>query len=80
MRCDDLAERLTDFLEGELEPEIEEQAIEHLATCDRCEVVLAETREVSRLARDHGKPVVEESDRDRMFGAIRSRLEEGETG
>jgi len=74
MRCEDLAERLTDFLEGELEPEIEEQAIEHLATCDRCEVVLAETREVTRLAHDHGRVVVDEADRARMLGAIKSRF------
>jgi len=77
MRCEDLAERLTDFLEGELEPEIEEQAIEHLATCDRCEVVLAETREVTRLAHDHGRVIVDEADRTRMFGAIRTRIDKG---
>ncbi len=79
MRCEDLAEKLTEFLEGELEPELEEEAIEHLATCNHCEVVLAETREVTRLAHDHGRAVVGAVDRERMFDEIASRLRSSDT-
>ncbi len=79
MRCEDLAERLTEFLEGELGPELEEEAIEHLATCSHCEVVLAETREVARLAHDHGRAVVGTADRRRMFDEIASRLKSSDT-
>ncbi len=74
MRCDELAERLTDFLEGDLDPQTEEAAIEHLATCNHCEVVLAETREVTNLAHDYGRIAIEEADRDRLFDGITSRL------
>jgi len=74
MQCDELAERLTDFLEGDLDPETEEEAIEHLATCDHCEVVLSKTREVTKLAHDHGRVTIGEADRDRLFDGIASRL------
>lgn len=74
MNCDDLAARLTEFLEGELEPEVEQEAVEHLATCGQCEMVLAETREVTRLAHEHGRPVLGDSDRRRMFDEIANRL------
>lgn len=75
MHCEDLEERLTDLLEGDLEPELEAAALEHLATCDRCERVLAETRDVMRLAQEHGRPVLAETDRSRMLGAIAAELE-----
>lgn len=75
MRCEDLEARLTDLLEGDLEPDVEAEAVEHLATCERCERVLAETREVVQLAQKHGRPELSEVDRSRMFGAIAAELE-----
>jgi len=74
MQCDDLAARLTEFLDGELESAAEAEAIEHLATCRHCEVVLAETREVAKLAHDHGRPALDELDRKRMLEGIAHRL------
>jgi len=74
MHCDDLAARLTDFLEGQLDSETEAEAIEHLASCKHCEVVLAETREVTRLAHDHGRVDLGDAARQRIFGDLASRL------
>jgi anti-sigma factor RsiW len=72
MRCADLAERLTEFMEGELSPDEESAALEHLASCEHCETVLSETRDVVNLARDHGRPELTEPDRARMLDSITS--------
>jgi len=73
VRCEDLAERITDLLEGDVSPEEEEAAIEHLAGCSRCEVVLAETRDVISLTADHGAIRLTSVDRARMLGAIQAQ-------
>lgn len=70
MNCDDLAERITDMLEGNLEADEETAAIEHLASCKHCELVLAETRSVIALSHEHGQANVSDSDRQRLFGQI----------
>lgn len=56
MRCDDVFDNLTDLLEGVLPADVEAEALEHLATCERCEITLAETRSLLDLAADH-RPV-----------------------
>jgi len=78
MQCEDLAAMLTEFLEGELDHDTEEEAIEHLASCNHCELVLAETREVTRLARDHGRAVIEDSAKRRLLDGIVGRISENE--
>lgn len=50
MRCEDVFDNLTDLLDGALEPGLEAAALEHLATCERCETTLAETRTLLELA------------------------------
>ena len=70
MECADVAERLTDLMEGDLDPDEESAALEHLATCQSCEQVLAETRDVVSLARTHGRVVLTEAERARRFGAL----------
>ncbi len=74
MRCEDLADRLTDFMEGDLDAEEESAALEHLASCESCERVLAETRDVVSLAAEHGRPELTAKDRARMFSAITSEM------
>ena len=74
MRCDELADGLTDFLEGDLEPHVQEAALEHLSSCPSCERVLAETRAVTVLAHEHGGATVEPTDRSRLFDRIASDL------
>ncbi len=68
--CADLEARLTDFLGGDVEPEVEAAALEHLATCERCETVLAETRSVIGLAGRHGRVELDDDDRDRLLDRI----------
>ena len=70
MDCLTLFEHLTDFLDGALPPEQEREALEHLATCARCETVLAQTRAVSDLVSEHGKLPLGEASRQRLLGSI----------
>ena len=70
MECSELAERLTDLLEGELGEAEEAAAVEHLATCSACETVMAQTREVMDLARDHGRVALSDDDRARLWSEV----------
>jgi anti-sigma factor RsiW len=45
-------DNLTDLLDGALPADVEAAALEHLATCERCEITLAETRSLLDLAAD----------------------------
>lgn len=74
MRCEELAERVTDLMEGDLGPDDEAEALEHLASCEHCERVLAETQAVVRLTREHGRETVDAADRRRLFDEITTRL------
>ena len=74
MECEDLAEMLTDLLEGDVEEEQEAEALAHLASCGQCERVLAETRDVIDLAHEHGRVNLDAEDRARMFRELNARL------
>lgn len=75
MRCEDLAARLTDFLEGDLDPETELAAAEHLASCERCETVLRETRSVVALMADVGRTRLTDAERVTVLGRVHRRLD-----
>lgn len=77
MRCEEVAERLTDLLEGDLDEQDESAALEHISSCPSCEVVLSSTQEVTKLARDHGRVSLTDEDRRRMFGSLVRDLPDG---
>lgn len=80
MNCDELAERLTELMDGEMNDTDEAAALEHLGTCVSCERVLAETRETVRIVHDHGRVDLDEADRQRMMDSIRTELTDGLSG
>lgn len=80
MQCDDLAERLTDLLEGELGESEEAAALEHLASCPRCETVLAETRGVVELTATHGRLSLSDADRGRMLSSVVDGIDDSSPG
>ena len=77
MDCSELEANLTDFLDGVLDADAEAAALEHLATCDRCEVVLAETRSVIMLASRHGRTELAPGEREELLRQILSNHPEG---
>jgi len=74
MRCDELEAQLTDFLEGLLPAAVEAAAIEHVATCERCEAVLAGTRAVIAMAPQAGRLRLPEEDREELLQRILSAV------
>ena len=75
MNCATLADRLTDFLEGELTPGGEAAAIAHLSTCTSCEGVLADTRQTVQLAQQHGRVELTDQDRERLLASLLGDIE-----
>ena len=70
MDCASLASQINEFLAGEL-PEAEHlAALEHLASCEACELVLAETREVDDLAEHHDHVPLSDDDRSRLLSNV----------
>lgn len=74
MNCETLAEGLTDFLEGDLEPADEAAALEHLSTCESCERVLASTNDTIAVVGEHGRLSLSQDDRDRILNGITGKL------
>ncbi len=70
MRCSELAERLTELMEGELTEPEEAKALEHLASCPSCEKILAGTRDVVQIARYHGRVSLSEGDQNRLLSSL----------
>lgn len=70
MECEELAENLTELMEGTLEESVEAAALDHLATCPACERVLAGTRTTVELLADHGRAELDAETRARLLGAI----------
>ena len=75
MECSELAEQLTEFLEGDLDADVEAAALDHLATCASCETVLAETQDVIGLARNHGRVTLSETNRAQLWNRVVSETE-----
>jgi anti-sigma factor RsiW len=70
MECAELAAALTDLLEGDLDDATERAALEHLATCERCDTVLTETRTVAGLAGEYGTERLDPTARHRLLSKI----------
>jgi len=70
LTCDDLDGLLPEFLDGRLDPETGDAALEHLATCDDCRVVVADLRGVGALYREHGRLRLDDEARERIRRAL----------
>jgi anti-sigma factor RsiW len=44
LRCDELVELVTEFLDGALDAEAEERVVAHLAGCDGCQIYVEQFR------------------------------------
>jgi len=71
LRCEDLVTYLSDYIDGNLDSELEEAAREHLATCQNCRVVLNSTQRTILLYREQArKEIITEARRDALFDKI----------
>ncbi len=53
MTCTDFLSKMTDYFDGEVEPELLTEIQSHLAECDHCEILVDTTRQTIRVYRDH---------------------------
>lgn len=71
MTCAELVELVTAFLEGALDDETEQRFVEHLASCDGCEIYLEQMRrtitEVGNLPLEN----LSDETRDRLLDTFR---------
>ncbi len=75
MNCTDFLAKLTDFFEGNIEPELMTEVKEHLGVCHHCEVVVDSTRKTIEVYR--GTEIYEFPDdlSARLRAAIMARCE-----
>ena len=72
--CKNCLHQISDYLDGQLDPELKRVLEEHLVFCHRCKVVLDSTRKTIELYCD-GKLFQLPGDvRDRLHSALRQRL------
>lgn len=55
LRCEDLLNYLSAYIDGELDAQLSAAAREHLATCQNCSVVLDSTQRTILLYREQGQ-------------------------
>lgn len=52
LRCRDVSEFLTDYVEGALDPAVKTQFEEHLRYCKKCSALMSQYRKTVELTRD----------------------------
>lgn len=72
MTCAELVELVTAFLEGALDPETEQQFVEHLATCDGCSTYLDQMRRTIAEVGQVEPASLSDETRDRLLAAFRN--------
>ena len=73
MNCTDFLAKLTDFFDGQIEPDLLVAVKEHLGTCHHCEVVVNTTRQTIDIYRDQQTYEFPEDLRGRLHSAIMAR-------
>lgn len=72
MTCSELVELVTAYLDGALDPETEQQFVDHLALCDGCETYVEQIRRtVAEAGRVEPEDLSAET-RDRLLEAFRT--------
>jgi anti-sigma factor RsiW len=72
--CDDLRSALSDYLDGDLAPEIRRHLEQHLAECRTCSVLYDSTRKTLRIVTDSGSFDLPESASERFIRRTMERL------
>lgn len=70
MKCEDLLNYLSDYIDRELDEELTADAQEHLATCHNCRVVLDTTQQTIFLFREQGQRAIPAERRQRLFDQL----------
>ena len=74
--CIALAERLSEYLDGELSDELQRQVEGHFTDCQRCETFLKSLRGVKELSPLLREGELSEADLKRLAKQVKRKLEE----
>jgi anti-sigma factor RsiW len=72
--CKDCLHQISDYLDGQMDPELKRVLEEHLVFCHRCKVVLDSTRTTIELYCDGKLFQLPTGVRDRLHSALRQKL------
>ncbi|MCS7225161.1 MAG: anti-sigma factor [Armatimonadetes bacterium] len=73
MKCEDLLKALSDYLDGDIDPQICQELEKHLAECDPCQVVIDNLKKTILLYRK-GEPFPLPTEfQERLHSLIRER-------
>lgn len=71
MKCEELLQYLSDYIDQELDEALTAEAQEHLATCHNCRVVLDTTQQTIFLFREQGKRTIPAQNKTRLFNQLK---------
>lgn len=74
MKCAELIQYLSDYIDHNLSEALTAEAQEHLATCRNCHVVLNTTQKTISLYRQTGKRVIPAERRAALFERLQAAL------
>ena len=72
--CDDVRAALSNYIDGDVSPELRRELERHLAECRTCQVLYDTTRKTLRLVTDAGSFEVPEAVSERLVNKILSNL------
>lgn len=64
--CETLEGLLPEFMDGDLPEDVLADALDHVATCDSCRIVVDELHKVGELYREHGRLQLPDETRKRI--------------
>jgi anti-sigma factor RsiW len=74
MNCQQLISYLSDYIDHDLDEELNAEAQQHLATCHNCHVVLDTTQRTILLYREANRGGIPQERRGRLFDRLQQSL------
>ena len=79
MKCEELLQYLSDYIDQALDEDLTAEAQEHLATCHNCRVVLDSTQQTIFLFREQGKRTIPAQSRSHLFDQLQDAFLKSKT-
>ncbi len=73
MNCTDFLAKLTDYFDGQIDPDLLAEVKQHLCSCHHCEVVVDTTRKTIDIYRGHEPYDLPEDVSNRLRAAVMER-------
>ena len=73
MNCTEFLAKLTDYFDGQIDPELLAEVKEHLGVCQHCEVVVSTTQQTISIYRAHETYEFPDELASRLRAAVMSR-------